>query len=80
MIETGETFLNDAQILRFIQEKCGDDIARFMEKKLRSAALRAVSVGRIKQALDSLWNISLSDIEEDIERATRILETEVGHD
>lgn len=80
MIETGETFLNDAQLLRFIAGKCGGETAHFLEKKLECAALRAVSVGRIKQALDSLWNISLSDIEDNIERATRILETEVGYD
>lgn len=78
MIETGETFLNDAQLLRFIADKCGDDIARFIEKKLGSASLRAASVGRIKHALDRLSNISFTDLEYEVEAATRILEEEVG--
>lgn len=80
MIETGETFLNDAQLLRFIADKCGSETAHFLEKKLECAALRAVSVGRIQTALNKLGNVSFTDLEYEIEAATRILEEEVGAD
>lgn len=78
MIETGETFLNDAQLLRFIADKCGGETAHFLEKELECANLRAVSVGRIQTALNILSNVSFTDLEYEVEAATRILEEEVG--
>ena len=78
MIETGETFLNDAQLLRFIQEKCGDDIARFMEKKLGSAGIPPNVANLLEKASDFLNGISLFEIENDIDSALKLIRKAAG--
>lgn len=78
MIETGETFLNDAQLLRFIQEKCGDDIARFIEKKLGSAIIPQSVAILLEKAFDFLNGIDISEIENDIDSALELIRKAAG--
>lgn len=63
MIETGETFLNDAQLLRFIQEKCGDEIAYHLERRF-TEKLTLPQIELVKKAIGFLDMIDWSDLEE----------------
>ena len=78
VIETGETFISDSQIARFIGEKCGDEMGRFIEKKLDEAKINGGYKEKIKKALNRLWDINLSDIDDQLTNAIDILETAGG--
>lgn len=78
VIETGETFISDSQVIRFIGEKCGDEMGRFIEKKLDEAKVQGNLKNEIKRALNRLWDICLSDVEDQLTNAIDILETAGG--
>jgi hypothetical protein len=64
--------------VRFIREKCGDEISRFIEKKLESSKFPAKSMELIRKAVDCLEAISFSDAEQYIQDACKLMEKAVG--
>ena len=65
-------------MVRFIREKCGDEISRFIEKKLERSKFPAKSIELIRKAVDFLENISFSDAEQYIQDACELMEKAVG--
>lgn len=76
VIETGESFLTHAQLLRHIREKCGDAIADYLSGFLGEDAVSAKNKDLLKKVRDCLDNISssLSEMEDEIDTAVTAIE------
>lgn len=70
----GETFLTDEQLVRHIREKCGDEIGRYVEEKILYGESVQDVKKRIQDALEKLWDISITEIENSLNGAVSILE------
>ena len=67
VIETGETFLTEEQVFRFIREKCGDTIGRWVEdthvdgenmkRAARVVKFAACTIDSVLHDIDS-WNLN----------------------
>lgn len=76
VIETGESFLTHASLLRYIREKCGDAIADYLSGFLGEDAISEKNKGLLKKVRDCLDNISssLSEMEDEIDTAVAAIE------
>ena len=76
VIETGESFLTHASLLRYIREKCGDAIADYLSGFLGQDAVRARNGDLLKNVRDCLNNIdrSISEMSDEIETAMSTVE------
>ena len=76
VIETGESFLTNRQIIRFIREKCGDAMAdyvsEFLGEDAKSAANRE-TLEKIRESLNSI-GAAVSDMEIEIDRAMDLMQ------
>ena len=68
-IETGETFLTDGQLFRFIREKCGGIIADYLTERIDTDEMPIGSDGALKKLRDALVEIGgdLADLDIEIE-------------
>lgn len=71
VIETGESFLTHASLLRYIREKCGDAIADYLSGFLGQDAVSAKNKDLLKKVRGCLDNIDglLSEMSDEIETA-----------
>ena len=76
VIETGESFLTHASLLRYIREKCGDAIADYLSGFLGQDAVSAKNKDFLKNVRDCLNNIdrSISEMSDEIETAMSTVE------
>ena len=63
VIETGETFLTDGQILRFIREKCGATVADFMTERIDTDEMPIGGDETLKKLRNALMEI-VGDLDE----------------
>lgn len=67
--ESGETFLTSQQLARFVRERCGDEVGRFIESVLQDRETKGDARERLKRIYDLLCDIDISEIENNITRA-----------
>lgn len=67
--ESGETFLTSQQLSRFVRERCGDEVGRFIESVLQDRESKGDARERLKRIYDLLCDIDISEIENNITRA-----------
>ena len=72
--ETGETFLTNGQLCRFIREKCGDAVGEFVESALEVKKTGEGIMQRLNRVLDLLGNIDLSEVEIAVGKVQSIVE------
>lgn len=80
VIETGETFLTDAELLRFIRIKCGDAVADYLITRIDTDEMPIVGwnfIRKLKDALDSL-DTEIDDVVDEIRNVTRLIESGKG--
>ena len=70
VIETGETFLTDGQLLRFIREKCGAAVADFLTCRIDTDEMPFCGDDALKKLKNALEEIS-ADI--------ALLDTDIGN-
>lgn len=79
-IETGETFLTDEQVLRFVGEKCGDEMARMIRARFFDGpdAVRAAhALSKLRGSLESIGGC-VSELEDYVSAAEDIIEGAIG--
>ena len=80
VIETGETFLTDAGLLRYIRLKCGDAVADYITTRIDTDEMPIVGwnfMRKLKDALDSL-DTEIDDVVDEIRNVTRLIESGKG--
>ena len=80
VIETGETFLTDAQVLRYIREKCGDAMAWYITTRIDTDELPVGGTDfsrRLKEAIERILN-DIDSMEESTRECIRMIEEEKG--
>lgn len=75
VIETGESFLTHASLLRYIREKCGDAIADYLSGFLGEDAKSAANMELLKKVKERLDSASsyLDDFEEELNMAVDLM-------
>ena len=75
VIETGESFLTHASLLRYIREKCGDAIADYLSGFLGEGAKSAANMELLKKVKERLDSASsyLDDFEEELNMAVDLM-------
>lgn len=77
-IETGETFLSDGQLLRFVREKCGDIASEFLKERIETDEMPLGGtdfLGRLKSLLAN-FNADLSELENDADAVVELINSE----
>lgn len=72
--ESGETFLTSQQLSRFVRERCGDEVGRFIEYVLQDRESKGDARERLKRIYDLLCDIDISEVENNIARAIDVVE------
>lgn len=72
--ESGETFLTSQQLARFVRERCGDEVGRFIEKILMERDAHGNMQESLKRIYDLLCDIDISEVENNLARAIDVVE------
>lgn len=72
--ESGETFLTWQQLSRFVRERCGDEVGRFIEAVLQDRDAHGNMQENLKRIYDLLCDIDISEVENNISRAIDVVE------
>jgi hypothetical protein len=78
--ETGETFLTDGQLLRFIREKCGAAVADFLTCRIDTDEMPFGgddALKKLKNALEGI-SIDISEIDENIDNLMSLIDNVRG--
>lgn len=71
--ENGETFLTQAQLSRFVRDKCGETVGLYLEEAISCLMGMKAYKRKIGQAMKILDSIDLTDAICEIEEAQRLL-------
>lgn len=80
VIETGETFLSDSQLLRFISQKCGQTTADFLTQRIDTDEMPVGGtefLKKLKEALESLSD-SVNEVDNDVHGILNLINRETG--
>lgn len=72
--ETGETFLTNGQLCRFIREKCGDAVGEFVEGVLDVNRTANEVLQKLSCVTDLLDRIDLGEIQDAVNKVQLIVE------
>ena len=72
--ESGETFLTGQQLARFVRERCGDEVGRFIESVLLERDAHVGMQENLKRLYDLLCDIDISEVENNLARAIDVVE------
>lgn len=80
VIETGETFLSDSQLLRFIADKCGQVTADFLTQRIDTDEMPVGGTDFLKKLQRSLARMSssISELDTDVDSLISLIENESG--
>ena len=80
VIETGETFLTDAQMIRFIRERCGDSCAEYLTTRIETDEMPLGGTQFLRRLKESLMDLSreLDDVETVIDKTIDLIEDQKG--
>lgn len=80
VIETGETFLTDTAILRFIRLKCGDAVADYITTRIDTDEMPVGGSVFLKRLKETLVNLSeeIDVLDADIVEVMSLIEGEEG--
>ena len=72
--ESGETFLAWPQLARFVRERCGDEVGRYIESILQERDEHGDIQENLKRIYDLLCDIDISEVENNLARAIDVVE------
>lgn len=72
--ESGETFLTGQQLARFVRERCGDEVGRFIESILLERDAHDNMQESLKRIYDLLCDIDISEAENNLAQAIDVVE------
>lgn len=80
VIETGETFLSDSQLLRFIADKCGQVTADFLTQRIDTDEMPVGGTDFLKKLEKSLESLlsSLAEMDNDVDGLLNLINSEAG--
>jgi len=72
--ESGETFLTSQQLSRFVRERCGDEVGRFIESVLQDRESKGDAREHLKRLYDLLCDIDISELKNNLAQAIDVVE------